>query len=152
MSAMELLARIDDDLKDAMRARDEVAKLALRAVKAALTEARKSEPRQHDLNEQEILAVIRRVAKMNRDAIVEFEKAGREDLAAKERAELTVVERYLPRQLSEAEIEEMARSAIAETGASNARDLGKVMPLLMRQVAGRADGRMVNQIVRHLLE
>jgi uncharacterized protein len=151
MSAEELLTRIDTDLKLAMRSKDEPAKLALRAVKTGLTEARKSEAGQHELSEREVMAVLARAAKQRREAIVEYEKAGRDDLVAKEQAELVVLERYLPQQLSEAEIEELAREVIAETGATSPQDMSRVMPVMMQRTAGRADGRLVNQVVRRLL-
>jgi uncharacterized protein YqeY len=145
-----LAARIDADLKDAMRAQDNIAKLALRAVKTALTEASKSGS-DHSLTDSQVMAVIQREAKRRREAAVEYDKVGATVPADQERAELAVLERYLPRQLSEAEVEDLARTVIAETGATSVRDLNKVMPVMVARVAGTADGKMVSQIVRRLL-
>jgi uncharacterized protein YqeY len=145
-----LAARIDADLKDAMRAQDTIAKLALRAVKTALTEASKSGS-DHSLTDSQVMAVIQREAKRRREAAVEYDKVGATVPADQERAELAVLERYLPRQLSEAEVEDLARTVIAETGATSVRDLNKVMPVMVARVAGTADGKMVSQIVRRLL-
>lgn len=147
---MTLRDRIDADLKEAMRSKDETSKLVLRAVKTALTEEAKSGA-EHSLDEEQVQAVIQRQAKQRRDAAAEFEKAGATERAAAERAELAVLERYLPQQLSEAEIEEIVRAAIAETGATSAKEMGKVMSTVMPKVSGRADGRQVNQVARRLL-
>ncbi len=151
MAETNLIQRIDQDLKQAMREKDEVAKLALRSVKTAITQARKAGKAEHELSEEEVLRVISKQAKQRRDAIAEYEKAGRMDLAEKERAELAVLERYLPQPLSEEELEQIVREVIAEVGATSMRDMGKVMPVAMKRVAGRADGKAVNQIVRRLL-
>lgn len=147
---LPLAEQIDRDLKQAMRERDEVSKIALRSVKTALTEAAKA-GEAHEQSEDEVLAVIQKQAKQRRDSAAEFERVGATDRAASELAELAVLERYLPRQLSEAEIEAVARDVIAETGASSVQDMGRVMSVTMARVKGTADGRVVNQIVRRLL-
>lgn len=146
----ELGARIDADLKQAMRSQDTIAKLALRAVKTALTEATKTGTHQ-SLTEDQVMAVIQREAKRRREAAAEYDKVGATAPAEQERAELAVLERYLPRQLSEAEVEALARTVIAEIGANSPRDLNKVMPVMMARVAGVSDGKVVSQIVRRLL-
>lgn len=151
MTEMTLTQRIDDDLKQAMRAKDDVAKLTLRAVKTALTEASKSGTESHAMSDDDVLAVVMKEAKRRRDAMAEYDKAGRADLVASEAAELAILEHYLPRQLSEAEIERLAQGVIQAVGATSMRDMGKVMSALMDQVAGQADGRAVNQVVRKLL-
>lgn len=145
-----LAERIDADLKQAMRAQDTIAKLALRAVKTALTEASKTGSGQ-SLTDEQVMAVIQREAKRRREAAAEYEKAGATAPAEQERAELAVLEQYLPRQMSEAEIETLARTVIAETGATTVRDLNKVMPVMMARTAGAADGKVVSQVVRRLL-
>jgi hypothetical protein len=145
-----LAEQIDSDLKQAMRERDDVAKLTLRSVKTALTEAAKS-GQQHALSEEEVLAVIRREAKQRRETAQEYERLGAQAQAADELAELAVLERYLPRRLTAAEIEEIVRSVIAETGASTPRDMGRVMSAAMERVKGAADGKVVNQIARRHL-
>lgn len=148
--SMPLAARIEADFKQAMRAQDATAKMTLRAVKTALTEAGKAGS-MHDLAEEDVLGVIQREAKRRREAAAEYERLGAHEQAQQERAELAVLEVYLPRQLEEAEIEELARQAIAETGASSPREMGQVMPVLMARVEGRADGKQVSQVVRRLL-
>lgn len=146
-----LSARIDADLRQAMRDRDDVAKLTLRSVKTALSEASRAGAANHDLADGEVIAVVTKEAKRRRDAIAEYEKAGRPDLAAAEAAELVILARYLPRQLDEAQIEALAQEVIQAVGATSAREMGKVMAALMERVAGQADGRAVNQVVRRLL-
>jgi len=146
----DLQSRIDADLKQAMRDRDEVTKLTLRSVKTALTEARTS-GQQHELSEDDVLAVVQKEAKRRRDAAAEFERFGDSARAAAELEELAVLERYLPRQLSEAEVEEIARRVIAATGATSPKQVGAVMAALMPEVKGQADGKLVSQVVRRLL-
>jgi uncharacterized protein YqeY len=143
--------QIDLDLKDAMRNKDAVTKLVLRSVKTALTEEAKSTSQHAVLSEDEVMDVIQREAKRRRDAAAEYEKAGRSDRAAEELAELIVLERYLPQQLSEDEIRVLATEVIAQIDATSMRDMGAVMSAIMPKVAGRADGRRVNQVVRDLL-
>lgn len=149
-SQTSLQERIDADLQQAMRAQDTIAKLALRAVKTALTEASKAGTN-HDLDDSQVIGVIQREAKRRREAAAEYRRVGGTSQAAQEEAELAILERYLPRQMGEGEIERMARQVIAETGATSARDFGKVMPVLMARLAGTADGKLVSQIVRRLL-
>jgi uncharacterized protein YqeY len=151
MSEQTLLDRVNDDLKEAMRRKDETAKLALRSMKSAILEAQKSGNFSTDLTDPELVQVIGKTAKQRRDTIAEYERVGRSDLAAIEAAELAIIEQYLPQQLSPAQIEEIVRAVIAETGAQGVRDMNKVMPVAMQRVAGQADGRAVNQIVRQLL-
>lgn len=144
-----LQERIQSELGDAIRARDEVRKTALRmliaAVKNAEIEARKP------LDDDGVITVIQKQVKQRRESIVEFEKGKRPDLVAREQAELAILEVYLPEQASREELEAAARKVVAETGASGPRDLGKVMPTLTKQFAGRADGRVLSEIVRGLL-
>lgn len=141
--------QLQADLLDAMRARDETRKSTLRmltaAVKNAEIEARRP------LDDASILTVIQKQVKQRRESILEFEKGGRQDLVQKEQAEMSVLEAYLPRQASREEIEASARRIIGETGASSVRDIGKVMPLLVKEFAGTADGRAINDVVRSLL-
>lgn len=151
MSDSPLMTQIDTDLKTALRNRDEVAKLALRAVKTAVTELLKSENGPRTLTDDLLQEILQQEAKRRRDAMLQYEKAGRQDLWAQEQAELSVLERYLPQQLTEQEIEALARAVIAETGAGSMREMGQVMGRLMPQVSGRADGRLVNSVVRRLL-
>lgn len=151
MSQTKLLDQVNNDLKEAMRLKDETAKLTLRSIKSAALEAQKSGAAQHELSDEEMIQVIGKTAKQRRDTIAEYERVGRTDLAEKEKAELAIIERYLPRQLSPEELEEIVQAVIAETGATSMRQMNVVMPAIMERVAGQADGRAVNQIVRRLL-
>ena len=143
--------RLNEDLKDAMRNRDNVRKLALRAVKTAITEAKVSGDQSRDLSDEDVLAIIMKQAKQRRDSAAEYAKGGRDDLVATEEAELSVLEAYLPKQLSEDEVREHARAAIAELGVSGMTGMGPVMRKLTGDLRGRADGKMINGIVRELL-
>lgn len=151
MSEQTLLDRVNDDLKEAMRRKDETAKLSLRSIKSAILEAQKSGNFDKALTDPELVQVIAKTAKQRRDTIAEYERVGRADLAAIEAAELAVIEHYLPPQLSATQLEEIVRAVIAETGAQSVRDMNKVMPVAIQRVAGQADGRAINQIVRRLL-
>ena len=141
--------RIQDDLRDAMRAKDEPRKAALRMLTAAIKNA-EIEAR-GDLAEGDLLAVVQRQVKQRRESIAEFSKAGRDDLVAQEERELDAFAGYLPEEASRDEIVEAARAVVAEAGASGPRDIGKVMPLLVERFRGRADGRQINEVVRELL-
>lgn len=103
------------------------------------------------LDDPEVLAIVQKLVKQRQDSIEEAKRAGREDIAETEQEELDVLTDYLPRQLTREEIEDVARSVIAETGASGMRDMGKVMGPLMEQLKGRADGKLVSQVVREQL-
>ncbi len=146
---MSILDTINQDLKNAMKAGDDVRKRTLRTLKTAITRAQKqgSGP----LSDDDILAVIRKQAKQRRDSIEAYEQAGRSDLVAAEQAELAILEAYLPAQADAETIRAAAIEIIAQTGASSPRDIGKVMRPLMAKFKGKADGRLVNQIVRELL-
>ncbi|MCH8850177.1 MAG: GatB/YqeY domain-containing protein [Chloroflexi bacterium] len=146
---MDLNAQLAADLKDAMRARDEIRRNVLRLTIAALRNAAIAAG--EELGGEAAMAVVSTEAKRRRESIQEFRKAGRQDLVEKEEAELAVLAVYLPEPLSRDEIIEAVRRVIEETGAAGAKDLGKVMPVLMQQFQGRADGREVSEVVRELL-
>jgi hypothetical protein len=137
-----------------MRQKDERRKSTIRSVIAALkqaeTELDAAGERVH-LADNDILALIAKQAKIRQESIEEYGRAGRQDLVAEEQAELEILQAYLPQQLSADEIEAEARQVIAEVGASGPRDMGQVMRPLMARLRGRADGRLVNEIVRELL-
>ncbi len=145
-----LESQLDADLKQAMRDRNDVAKIALRAVKTALTEARKAGA-DHTISEEQIQSTIHKEVKRRRDSAAEYSKLGAEERAVAELAEVAILEKYLPQQLDEAAVEEIVREVIAETGATSMRELGKVMSATMPRVQGVADGKLVSQIVRRLL-
>jgi uncharacterized protein YqeY len=151
---MDLRDQLMDDLKEAMRQRDERRKTTIRSVIAAIKKAETeldADGQRVQLDDAGILDLIAKQAKIRQESIVEFRKGGREDLVAEEEAELAILQAYLPTQLTREEIEAEARQLIAEVGAAGPRDMGKVMKPLMARLRGRADGSLVNQIVRELL-
>lgn len=146
---MSIQARLMNDLKQALRDKDEVRKGAIRMALAALKNARVA--KNADLTDKDVIVVLSKEVKQCRDAMAEFDAAGRTDLVASESAEIEILQAYLPRMLSEGEIVEMAREVIAETGASSPKQMGAVMRVMMERVRGRADGHQVSSIVRNLL-
>jgi len=145
-----LQERINSDLKRAMLDRNDVAKLALRAVKTAIT-VLASAGANHDLSEAQVMTAIRKEIKQRRDTAAEFEKLGVPDKAVAELAEVAVLEKYLPAPMSAEQIETIVRTVITETGATSPRELGKVMAAAMERVNGLADGKDVSQVARRLL-
>ncbi len=148
---MTLEERLDRDLKQAMRDRDETRKLAIRSVKTAITEARVAGDQARTLSDQDILGIIARQVKQRRDSAAEFARGGRMDLVAREEAEIAVLQAYLPEQLDEAAVRERARAAIAELGVTDLKGMGPVMKRLTAELRGQADGGLINRIVRELL-
>jgi uncharacterized protein YqeY len=146
---MDLQSQLMADLKVAMRERDDTRKGAIRMVMAALKNARVA--KNADLTAQEMLAVLAKEVRQRQDSLSEYEKAGREDLVADERAALDILQVYMPQMLSESEIADVAREVIGELGATGPKEMGQVMREMMSRVRGRADGRLVNQVVRQLL-
>src|ERR1700675_1569826 len=146
---MSFKERLNTDLHDAMRQRPELRRDTLRMVLAALHNAEVAAG--HELDDDDTLVVLAKEAKQRRESIEEFRKGNRPDLADKEEAELAIISGYLPQQATREELMEAARRVVQETGASGPRDLGKVMPVLMQQFRGRAEGRDVNEVVRELL-
>lgn len=153
--AMSYQEQLDHDLKEAMLARDETRKRTLRLVKAAIAyaqvEKRTAGEQTATLSDAEVLQVFTKQARQRRDSIAEFSKAGRLDLVAEEQAELAILEPYLPRQLDAAEVRAIVQQAIADTGASGPKDMGRVMSAAMARVQGLADGQVVSQLARELL-
>jgi len=147
---MTLKEQITNDMKAAMRTGDSETRDTLRMLLAAIKQV-EVDTKQDNLKEADVLAIVNKQAKQRRESIAEYEKAGRADLAAVEIAELAIIERYLPQQMSRAEISALVAKVIAEVGASGPKDKGKVMGPLMPQVKGKADGRLVNEVVTELL-
>jgi hypothetical protein len=139
------------DLNSAMKARDELTTATLRMALTAVTNEEVSGTTARALSDDEVLRVLTREAKKRREAAEAFDGAGRTGLAERERAEGTVLARYLPAQLGDAELAEMVAAAIAEAGANSPRDMGAVMKLVQPRVAGRADGKRVSDEVRRRL-
>ncbi len=148
---MTLEERLDADLKEAMRSGDTTRKLAIRAVKTAIMEARVSGKEQHALSEDEVQKIIQKQVKQRRDSAAEFAKGGRTDLIAKEEAEIAVLEAYLPKMMDEAEIRARVQAVIAELGVTDMKGIGPVMKRLTVDLRGLADGQLVNRIVREQL-
>ena len=146
---MSLIEEIDDELKDAMKARDAERRDALRLILNSLKNSEKELRR--PLSEEEELQVLQRERKRRVEAAEAFRSGGREEQAAAEERELEVLEEFMPEPLSEDEIEEIVDDVIAEVGATRLADLGRVMADVMPQIAGRADGSQVSQIVREKL-
>jgi uncharacterized protein YqeY len=146
---VSLIAEIEQELKEAMRARDQGRMGALRLTLAALRSAEKELGR--SLKEDEELQVLHRERKRRAEAAEAFRSGGREEQAVKEEAELEVIEEFMPEPLEDEELERIVDDAIAETGATSLRDLGRVMADVMPQVSGRADGGAVSQLVREKL-
>lgn len=146
---MSLKERLASDLKEALRQRDESRKTALRLLQAAVhnAEIAAGEP----LSDAGILGIIQRQVRQRRESIEEFKRGGRPDLVAKEEAELAVLRSYLPPPLTPEELREAARQVIQQVGARSPADKGKVIPVLIAQLAGRAEGRDINAVVSELL-
>jgi hypothetical protein len=148
---MSLKERIVKDLTAAMKAKEAARLSTLRMVKAALQnrEIEKGEP----LTDEETAKLLQSLVKQRRDSVEQYEKAGRAELADKERAEITVIEEYLPQAASREEIEQAVSAAVAEAGATSLKEMGAVMKAAMARLAGsNADGRTVNEIVRSKLQ
>jgi uncharacterized protein len=146
---MSLIKELESELEQAMKERDTVRRDALRLILSSLRSAEKE--LQRPLHDEEELQVLQRERKKRIEAVDAFRSAGREAQAEAEEAELEVLEEFMPEPLSEEELEEIVDDAIAETGATSLRDLGRVMADVMPQIAGRADGSAVSQLVREKL-
>ena len=149
MSFISLKDQLAEDLKDAMLQGNETRKTALRLTIAAIKNAEVAAIKQ--LDDADVIGVIAKQAKQRRESIEEFQKANRQDLVDKEAAELKVLETYLPAQMSREDVAAEARRVIEETGAKGPQDKGRVMAALMPRLAGRADGKLVNEAVTELL-
>ena len=146
---MGLKERLQDDLKDALRARDERRKSVIRMALTVITNAEVEHG--GDLDDPGVAAVLQKEARQRQDAIAELRQTDRSDLLVKEEAELAILEEYLPKLLSRDEIVAEARQVVAEMGATGMGQMGPVMSTLMSKLKGRVDGRLVNEVVRELL-
>lgn len=149
---MSLKDRLTEDMKTAMKAKEE-GKLRLSVIRLARAAIKNAEiDKKKEFGDAEVIEILAREVKMRRDAIVEFEKANRPDMVATLQQEIDILFDYLPQQLTADEIRRLASDVIAQVGAQSPKDLGKVMGALTPQTKGRADGKLVNQIVRELLD
>lgn len=149
MSDTSLKLRITDDVKTAMRNKDRDRLATLRLITAAIKQKEVDE--RIELNDEQVISVLEKMIKQRKDSIEQYEKAGRTELADKEKAELAIIDEYMPAQLSEAEISAAIDAAIAETGASEMKEMGKVMGVLKPKLAGQADMGKVSQIIKKRL-
>lgn len=160
MPGKTLQTQLEEEMHEAMKRRDEVLLSTLRMLRSAISNrtiekrgkmAKAGDGGRAELSDDEVLNVIRSEAKKRRDAAAEFTKAGRMDLADKEGAELKILERYLPAELNDEEIQRMVAETVAETGAASEKDFGRVMGSVMKKAAGRASGNRIQDVVRKAL-
>ena len=149
---MSLEAKIMESLKTAMKAKDEVALRTLRAIKAAIIIEKTAEGATGEIDEATEIKMLQKMAKQRKDSLEIFEQQQREDLASKEREELAIIEQFLPAQMSEEEIKQALQLVIAKVGASSMADLGKVMGIASKELAGKADGKLIASLVKELLQ
>lgn len=148
---MSLKERLTEDMKQAMRDK-EAGKLRLSVIRMVRANIKNVEiDRKQELSDDEVLDVLAKEVKMRRDSVEEFKKGSRPDLVENLEREIEILMDYLPKQLSEAEVRALVESAVAQTEATSPKEMGKVMAVLMPKVKGRADGKMVNTIVREML-
>lgn len=148
---MSLEAKVMEELKAAMRSKDEVALRTLRAIKAAILIEQTASGAKEALTEADELKLLTKMAKQRKDSLDIFTQQGRADLAKKEEEEIEVISKFLPVQLTEAELEAEVKSIIAAVGAKSPADMGKVMGAASKQLAGKADGRLISETVKRLL-
>lgn len=147
---MNLSERLNEDMKQAMKSRDKFKLSTIRMIRSTIMNLEIDLKR--TLDDSEVLDILGREIKQRKDALQEFEKAGRDDLVASAKAEIEIVGQYLPTQLSEEEIKVIVQQTIHETGASSKAEMGKLMSALMPKVKGLADGKLVNQVVQQFLQ
>lgn len=148
---MNLETKIMADLKTAMLAKDEKTVRSLRAIKAAIILAKTSEGAGGEIKEEDEVKLLQKLVKQRKDSLEIFQQQNRTDLAQKEQEEIEVIEKFLPKQLSGEELKAIIATVIAETGASSPADMGKVMGVVTKQLAGKADGKAISAIVKELL-
>lgn len=148
---MSLKQKIDADIKSAMLAKKKEELTALRAIKSAILLAETEKGASEELDEASELKLLAKQAKQRKDSADIYEKEGRKDLMEKELQELEIINRYLPKQLSEEEIKEELKKIIAEVGASGPQDMGKVMGKATKEMSGKADGKKISELVKSLL-
>lgn len=148
---MTLYDQISNDIKEAMKARDKVRLETLRNIKKFFIEAKTAPGANDTLEDDAALKIIAKLAKQGKETAEVYKEQNRMDLAEEELAQVAVIENYLPKQMNEAEIEEAVKSIISQTGATSMKEMGKVMGMASKQLAGKADGRIISTIVKTLL-
>ncbi len=149
---MSLEQKVMADLKTAMFAKDETSLRSLRAIKSAIIIAKTAEGFSGEIKEEEEIKLLQKLVKQRKDSLEIYEKQNRNDLAEKEKGEIEVIEKFLPKQISDSELKDILSGIIAETGASSPADMGKVMGAANKQLAGKADGKTIAGIVKELLK
>lgn len=149
---MNFFERISKELMASMKARDTARTRTLQSIKAAMLVLNTEEGRTAKPTDEEYLKAVQKMAKQRKDSLEIYEKQNREDLAQKEREELAILEEYLPKQMSEDEIKAVLERIVADAGASGPGDIGKVMPLAMKEMGGKADGKTISAVLRNLLQ
>ena len=148
---MSLETQIMGEMKTAMKEKNEAVLRALRAIKAEIIKAKTEPGAGGEIDEATEQKFLQKMMKQRKDSLEIFNQQGREDLAVKEREEIAVIEKFMPEQMSEADIRTIVATVIAETGATSPADMGKVMGVATRQLAGKADGKLISAIVKELL-
>jgi hypothetical protein len=148
---MSLQTKIMEALKEAMKAKDTVALESLRAIKSAILLAKTEAGAAEELSEADELKLLQKLVKQRKDSAALYAQQGRNDLAEPELAQMAVIEKFLPAQLSEAEVETALRGIINQVGATTPKDMGKVMGVATKQLAGKTDGKLISEIVKRLL-
>lgn len=147
---MSLETTLAQDLKNAMKAKDQAALRSIRAIKSAIL-LMKTDGTGDEITEEREIKLLQKLVKQRKDSLDIYDKQGREDLAVKEREEIEVIEKYLPKQMGEAELEVFIKGLIDQTGASSMKDMGKIMGMANKQLAGQADGKTISGVVKRLL-
>ena len=148
---MSLQTKVMEALKGAMKAKDTVALESLRAIKSAILLAKTEAGAAEELSESDELKLLQKLVKQRKDSAALYTQQGRNDLAEPELAQMAVIEKFLPAQLSETEVETALRGIINQVGATTPKDMGKVMGVATKQLAGKADGKLISEIVKRLL-
>lgn len=148
---MSLEQKVMTNLKTAMFAKDEKSLRSLRAIKAAIITVKTAEGFSGEIEEDDEIKLLQKLVKQRKDSLEIYEKQNREDLAVKEREEIEIIEKFLPKQMSDEELKEIIGKIVNETGASSPADMGKVMGLANKQLAGKADGKTIAAIVKEIL-
>jgi len=148
---MNLEEKVMADLKTAMLAKDEKSLRSLRAIKAAIINAKTAPGFKGEIKEDDEIKLLQKLVKQRKESLEIYEKQSRNDLAEKEKEEIEVIEKFLPKQMSEEELRKVVTAIVKETGATSAADMGKVMGLANKQLAGKADGKAIAAIVKEIL-
>lgn len=147
---MSIKDQLTEDMKQAMKAHDKVALETIRMARANIKNVEINDKK--ELTEDEVIAVLMKEVKMRQDSLAEFEKANRSDLIEQAKAEIEVLQKYLPKAMEDDELEALVKEVISETGSASMKDMGKVMPKVIAKAGGRADGKRINAMVKQLLQ